>query len=297
MRRVPIPPALLAIAWLAALTASTASAELFLFDVEIETGLRFPAIPGAVATDTDAAPVRVYGTPAFPSYPEVSSITLPPVSLLSTLPTTQGPSPRTGLLVDLVQRPDLQGETHLLFGNISGALGGGTLSPAAAPHTGGVTLCLLVAPLPPCASSAQLDLALGGTTALGAPVGLGVGGVLSYTVSNASSLRVSVLGAPYTVNTVSVANRTANGQLQVFTAHGFAHGPMSDSSSFLEANGVLQLVTATRIRSEGGFPDGIVDDLPSISSTRIRFFPEPRVTSLFAAGAALLAWLGWRRRR
>jgi hypothetical protein len=77
----------------------------------------------------------------------------------------------------------------------------------------------------------------------------GAGGIL--TIGGRGTIRISILGAPWTVKTVSAVNRTANGGFDLFAENGFAHGPLSSTSSTAVSSGVLQLVTANHTTGVG----------------------------------------------
>ncbi len=182
-------------------------------------------------------------------------------------------------------RPDLQGGT---FRPISGAIQSTTaLTLNTMPSTGAVRICLFN---PDCSASLDLDV---GATVNGVFVGAGVGGVL--TVGGPGNIRISLLGAPWTVKTASVSNRTDNGDITTFARNGWAHGPASGTSSTAIGGGVVQLVTATQTFTVG-IP-GNQDKSGNINTFRIRFLPEPGLMLLLAAGAAGLAVLGGKRTR
>ncbi|MGH0030300.1 MAG: hypothetical protein ACQGVC_10945, partial [Myxococcota bacterium] len=196
-----------------------------------QTSLQFTNLGRAQATATGTGLSTVTTSSTTSSH--LSTITVafnPNVSLNTAIPVTDPQAaPITSVILTSIRgRPDLQGGG--IIGNISGAIastggglsGAGVLSPGTIPATGGVTICLLVAPLPPCVG--QLKLAVGATSA-GAQIGGGVGGIL--TIGGTGTIRISVIGAPYTVKTVSAVNRTANAGFQVFQESGFAHGPLS----------------------------------------------------------------------
>lgn len=253
-----------------------------------ELSLQFTNLGRAEASSTSFGVATVNTSSSASSH--LSSITLPGQSLSSVVAVTDPfQAPITAVRFDLRQRPDLQGAG--VIGNVSGAIGGsGALTPNTIPMTGGVTVCLLSQF--DC-QFLQLSLPLGATSA-GNQVGAGVGGIL--TIGGTGTLRISLLGAAYTVRTVSAAWRTENGGLDVATARGFAHGPLSQTSSTAETSGVLQLVTAIHITAAG--VAGQQDVGGSISKTLVHMVqvPEPRVPLLLASGAALLAALGWRRK-
>jgi hypothetical protein len=272
---------------LALIVADPASAVDYVWS---ELSLQFTNLGRAEASSTSLGVATVNTSSSASSH--LSSITLPGQSLSSVVPVTDPfQAPITAVRFDLQQRPDLQGGG--VIGNVSGAIGAsGGLTPNTIPMTGGVTLCL--GGQYNC-QYLQLMLPLGATSA-GNQVGAGVGGIL--TIGGTGTLRVSVLGAPYTVLTVSAPRRTENGGLDVVTARGFAHGPLSQTSSTAETSGVLQLVTATHITAVG-VGSGQQDIGGSISKTLVHMVqvPEPGLPLLLCSGAGLVALLGWRRRR
>lgn len=213
------------------------------------------------------------------------------LSLNNLIPVTDPlAAPITSVILTSIRgRPDLQGGG--ILGNISGAVANSNVDilPNTIPSTGGVTICLLVSPFPPCV--AQLDLVVGATTG-GVQIGGGVGGIL--TIGGTGTIRISVTGAPYTVKTVSAVNRTDNLGIQVFQEHGFAHGPNSMTSSTAASSGVLQVVTANHTTVVGPGPGDISGN---ISRTLTHFIPEPGLLLLFGSGAVGMALLGRKRIR
>ena len=271
-------------ALLVPLAVQSASAKVF--EVWTEMSLRLNGGLGRAEAATTSTGLATLDTSSSASS-HLSTIVLPGQSLYATVPFTDPLSaPRTRVIFSVHQRPDLQGGG--VFGNVSGAIGGsGALSPNTLPHTGGVNVCLFLTPLPPCA--AQLPISVGATRT-GARVGLGVGGL--WTIST-GDLIVTLVGAPYTVGTVSAPSRTGEGGLGFQTAHGFAHGPLSLTSSTAKTGGVLQLVTAQQVYVIGS--PGNDDASGLISRTLVHVIPEPKRLLLLASGAALLALLGWHR--
>lgn len=215
----------------------------------------------------------------------------PGQSINTSIPVTDPTaSPITSVILTSIQgRPDLQGG---VIGNISGAVAStvGNILPNTIPSTGGVTICLLVPPLDPC--QAQLNLDVGAQTPNGKFIGGGVGGIL--TIGGTGTIRISVVGAPYTVKTVTAVNRTGNGGFQVFQESGFAHGPESLTSSTGQQSGVLQLVTANHTTVVG---PGDNDISGNISRVLVHFIPEPGLLLLFGSGAVGMALLGRKRIR
>src|SRR5262249_19215106 len=109
---------------------------------------------------------------------------------------------------------------------VSGAIAS-TTTPAAnlgtIPSQGMVRICLFA----PGCGVFNLPLNVGATVN-GVAIGGGVGGIL--TIGQLATIRISILGAPYTVKTITAFNRTNNGGIQSFTEKGFAHGPLSNTS-------------------------------------------------------------------
>ena len=144
--------------------------------------------------------------------------------------------------------------------------------------------------MPGCASNLPLNL---GATVNGVAVGLGVGGIL--TIGQLGTIRISVLGAPYTVKTVAAFNRTQNGAIQTFTQKGFAHGPLSNTSSTGQTSGVLQAVSVSHISVQG--VPGNSDISGQFSRILVHFIPEPGLLLLLGSGAVGMALLGRKRIR
>jgi hypothetical protein len=275
---------------LALFCAGQASA--IVMDTWTRTSLQFTNLGRAEASATATGIATVTTSSSTSSH--LSTITArfnPDLELASLIPVTDPTAaPITSVILTSIQgRPDFQGGG--IFGNISGAIASTVagILPNTIPATGGVTICLLVAPLPPCL--AQLNLVVGATSA-GLNVGGGVGGII--TIGGTGSIRISVLGAPYTVKTISAVNRTVNGGFDIFVENGFAHGPLSLTSSTAKESGVLQTVTAshTTVVAPG---DG--DLSGNITRVLTHFIPEPGLLLLFTSGAAGMALLGRKRMR
>ena len=107
------------------------------------------------------------------------------------------------------------------------------------------------------ATNLPLDV---GKTINGVAQGGGVGGIL--TIGQLGAIRISILGAPYTVKTVTAFNRTNNGAIDTFTEKGFAHGPLSNTTSTGATSGVLQIVTSTH--TDDGWRAGELRHLGSV---------------------------------
>lgn len=261
-----------------------APAEAFVSHIWSRTSLQFTNLGRAEASVT-ATGLATLGTSSTISQ-HLETVTLPGATLVSAVPVTDpNAAPITTAIFSARNRPDLQGDG--VVGNISGAIAssGGALTPNTIPMTGGVTLCILSGVFPPCVP--QLNLPLGATQA-GLQVGVGVGGIL--TIGGMGTIRISLVGAPYTVNTVSAVNRTANMGFAIFREKGYAHGPLSNTSSTAQTSGVLQIVSASHTTIVA---PGDNDRSGNISRTLIHVMaPEPGRLLLFGAGAIAMFWLG-----
>jgi hypothetical protein len=115
---------------------------------------------------------------------------------------------------------------------------------------------------------------------------VGIGGLPIW----ASEAGVTLIGAPWTLGTTSVA--TGNGT--VFRA-GFVHGPLSatqlSSAAAPSGSGVVQLVTSSVTTS------GPLGTIAGFGTLTIHFVPEPGALAGLLSAAALLGVLGRRRMR
>jgi hypothetical protein len=177
-----------------------------------------------------------------------------------------------------------------IFNPISGALAS-TTTPSAnlgtAPTQGMARICLFVIG---CGGNLPLDA---GATVNGVAVGGGVGGIL--TIGQLGTIRISILGAPYTVKTITAFNRTNNGAIDTFTEKGFAHGVMSGTSSTGATSGVLQIITTNHTTTQG--VPGNADISGQFSRLLVHFIPEPGLLLLLGSGAIGVALLGRKRIR
>ena len=177
-----------------------------------------------------------------------------------------------------------------VVGPVSGAIASSTTPAggiATLPSQGMVRICLLVAG---CGTNLPLDA---GATVNGVAQGGGVGGIL--TIGGLGTIKISILGAPYTVKTATAFNRTNNGAIQTFTEKGFAHGPLSNTSSTGQTSGVLQIVTANHTTVLG--VPGNSDISGQFSRVLVHFIPEPGLLLLLGSGAVGMALLGRKRIR
>jgi hypothetical protein len=170
--------------------------------------------------------------------------------------------------------------------NLSGALGpiSGTapLTQRVAPVSGLLRVCIF---FPGCDSAVEFPLSEAGTR------GVGAGGIV--TVNGFSKgISFSLVAAPWTVGTALVTGVTSvGGGTSTAVASGFAHGPVSASTSAADAGAELQLVAPALIQSDFGSAGALV------STLRLHFVPEPAPLALLGSGVALLLGLARRRAR
>jgi len=265
-------------------------------DSWVELSLQFTNLGRAEATDTAIAVSTITTTGGGTHLQSAMNGTVPGLSLNTTMPVTD-PIVSNGGIVEVILtsvrgRPDLTGQegNGATLGNISGALAStaGGLSPRTLPSDGGVRICLV---LTGCAGF-FLPLDVGGTSN-GLAIGGGVGGIL--TIGGTNTIMISVVGAPYTVKTITDFNRTNNGAIETFMEHGFAHGPASATSSTGQTSGVIQVVTANHTTTVG--VPGNTDISGNFSRVLTHYVPEPGLMLLLGSGAAGMALLGRKRMR
>jgi hypothetical protein len=182
--------------------------------------------------------------------------------------------PLTGLFPIL----SVRGTVSLGTGAPLSGSGGGVL-----PVGGLVKVCLVFGG---CGSFLPVPLTVNGTR------GVGIGGLITVNGFAGSGLKVSLQGAPWTVQTAVIGSiPTPGGGVASVAAQGFRHGPTSETTSTAQVSGVVQLVTPIRIETSS-------QDLPVLAAfgvLRLHFVPEPGTFLLFGSGVIALG-LGARRR-
>ena len=166
-------------------------------------------------------------------------------------------------------------EVRLDLGNQAGAfaVGGGVLA-GPMPLPGNVRLCALG----DCTLFFDAPLTVNGTR------GIGIGGTVMGPAGIGGALTLK--GGAWRTGMVSIM--TSSG---VVSRTGFAHGPLSATSSSAAPQGVLQLVTPIAV-SVSSVP-GLVNPLFGVLD--VKFLPEPGAAALLGSGGALLVLLGARR--
>jgi hypothetical protein len=278
--------------------AGQASAKVM--DTWTRISVQFTNLARAEATDTGVGVTTLTTTAAGDHLNTLSLGTgtqggVPGLSLNTILPVTD-PIVSGGGIVSVrltgIRQGIVPGPQNNLgvLGPVSGAIAS-TTTPSGSlgtiPTQGMARICLVV---PGCAGNLPLDL---GATVNGVGVGLGVGGLL--TIGQLGMIRISVVGAPYTVKTITAFNRTQNGAIATFTEKGFAHGPLSNTSSTGQTSGVLQAVTVSHIAVQG--VPGNSDISGVFSRVLVHFIPEPGLLLLLGSGAVGMALLGRKKIR
>jgi hypothetical protein len=210
--------------------------------------------------------------------------------------TTPVTDPETvGNGIGAIQFVGVEGGTGTL-GNISGgASSNGNLSPNTFPLRGLVKICLLST----ACDQGSLNLILTQTTTVPPGVkGAGIGGLV--TIGGQGAIRMSIVAAPWTIKTATVVDdiTTAVSRNRTFlniTMKGFAHGPLSGTTSTANVSGVVQVVTPNQVRTN--LPQGSNLKVSAAVSSVIHFVPEPGLLLLLGSGVTGLALLGRRRLR
>jgi hypothetical protein len=278
--------------------AGQASAKIM--DTWTRISVQFTNLGRATATDTGVGVTTLTTTAAGDHLNTLSLGTgtqggVPGLSLNTVLPVTD-PIVSAGGIVSVrltnVRQGIVAGPQNNLgvLGPVSGAIAS-TTTPSGSlgtiPTQGMARICLVV---PGCSGNLPLEL---GATVNGVGVGMGVGGIL--TIGQLGMIRISIVGAPYTVKTITAFNRTNNGAIDTFTEKGFAHGPLSNTSSTGQTSGVLQVVTTNHTTTQG--VPGNADISGQFARILVHFIPEPGLLLLLGSGAVGMALLGRKRMR
>lgn len=200
-------------------------------------------------------------------------------------------------MIGAVIYSQMQGGTGT-FHDISGAAAStGALTSGVMPIQGYVKVCLL---------STVCTQFLGGPFTLPTTVngvagtgrkGLGIGGTL--TLGGYGGIRMSLEHAPWTVKSLTVVDHitTEEGGLMMIpiVAKGWAHAPVSTTTSTAQPSGMLQLVTPNQARTN--LPIGSNAKIGSTAVLIIHFIPEPGLLLLLGSGVFGLALMGRARMR
>ena len=279
----------LVFSWFAAGLLLAAPTQASVLETWTQFSIQFTNLGRAEAADTGVGVSTVTTTTGG----RLETLTLgfaPELNLKTVLPVTDPIVSNGGIvevrLSSVKGRPDLQGG---VLDNIPAAIAGtGPLMANTIPTTGSVRICLVSTG---CTGPA-LPLDVGGMSGTRL-IGIGVGGIL--TIGGSGTIMISVLGAPYTVDTVTAFNRSAAKGIETFMEFGFGHGPASLTSTIGLSSGVVQFVSASHTRAVG-IP-GNSDIQGNFSRWLIHFVPEPGLLLLFGAGAIAVAGLGRARGR
>jgi hypothetical protein len=156
--------------------------------------------------------------------------------------------------------------------------------------TGTVRLCLFTTD---CADSLDTPL-----QTVNGNVGIGIGGLITV---DSGGIKISLQAAPWTIKTATITDHitTTDTELnRLFVAvnlTGFAHGPLSSTSTTGTINGVVQLVSPSQVTTN--LPLGSNKLIAGGQTILIRFIPEPGLLLLLGSGVAGLALLGKRHLR
>jgi hypothetical protein len=216
-----------------------------------------------------------------------------------------------GTFTRIVTDPDVlrSGVALLVYDGIGGQTGtwGGISGGAASTSMGNVGILPMGGIVKICffstACTQYLPMVLNQpTTVNGVPgsgtKGVGVGGVIS--AGGYGGIKISLWAAPWTIKTATVLDQITptGGPPRIMTtwvAKGWAHAPVSTTTSTAQPSGMLQLVTPNQVVTN--LPLGSQQKMGSFVIAVYHFIPEPGLLLLLGSGVAGLALLGRRRMR
>jgi hypothetical protein len=229
---------------------------------------------------------------------------------LNTLRLAESRGQIQGTFTRIVTDPDTiaNGVVALIYDQVGGLTGTwyGISGGAASTSTGGgimgvggvVKICILTT-----ACTQYLPLVLNQpTTVNGVPgtgtKGVGVGGLI--TAGGYGGIRISLQAAPWTIKTATVIDQiTPTGgppRINItWVGKGWAHAPVSTTTSTAQPSGVVQLITPAQVVTN--LPLGSSDKMAAFMITVVHFIPEPGLLLLLGSGVAGLAFLGRRKMR
>lgn len=187
---------------------------------------------------------------------EISGTALQPI-------TDPSAAPITGFLASLANAAGTIAET--VGGQLKGAMG----------LPGAVKVCLFGTASACVAPTANISVPM-------TPVGQGGSAYVQGPVN------LTVFGAPWTTGTAAIGATSVPG----FTRMGFAHGPVSGTSTTAQVGGSIRLVTPVYVTTNIG-ASAII---PSFAVLTLHFVPEPATALLLGGGVALLCRSGRARR-
>jgi hypothetical protein len=188
------------------------------------------------------------------------------------------------------------------WGGISGGAASTTTGGGILPVGGTLKICILST-----ACTIFLPIPLSQpTTVNGVPgtdiKGVGVGGMITYggLGGGFGGMKISLQAAPWTIKTATVLDRiTPTGGpppiLSTWVARGWAHAPVSTTTSTAQPGGMVQLVTPNQVMTNITY--GSSDKVGSLVILVIHFIPEPGLLLLLGSGVVGLALVGRKRMR
>jgi hypothetical protein len=244
----------------ACLLPAPAAAELLVFEGELSMG----GLGGPATVDTAIGVATVNGSG---TGLHLDTLQIPG-GLFSAMSTS---TPTGGSFTKII----------ITIGAGAGTFTGGASGPlqGTLPVPGNVRVCLLL----DCALAVDVPFTENGTR------GVGLGGApIVRTLFGTGTL--SLFG-----NGWQDASATITTSAGAVVTPGFAHGPLSFTSSTAQAGGVVRLTSPAPLAFSSGVDPPLV--LATFATLDVRFLPEPGSFVALCAGALAIAALGARRRR